>query len=157
MKVKVNIAQYSSKMKLPAGSRDLIRRSCKQALICENFCDNAELNVSLVGEDEIKLLNREHRNIDKITDVLSFPLGDDGNYDINPENGYMLLGDVVICLKRANEQAQEYGHSLERELSFLTVHSMLHLLGYDHVNSKEEEKEMFARQDVIMSALNMER
>ena len=108
-------------------------------------------------DEEIKMLNTEHRKIEIATDVLSFPLGENGIYDTNPENGAKMLGDIVISVEKVIEQAEEFGHSFEREIAFLTVHSMLHLLGYDHVTSEEEEKEMFAKQDMILDALGITR
>lgn len=89
------------------------------------------MSVSFVSNAEIRNLNKIYRQKDRVTDVLSFPLGLNGKYDINKETGYALLGDVVISLETAMRQAEVYGHSLEREIGFLTVHSMLHLLGYE--------------------------
>lgn len=155
-KIKVNI-DVNINNKIPFGTKRLIKRSCAAALKSEDFLENAEINVSIVSENEIRSLNGEHRNIDKVTDVLSFPLGENGIYDINPENNCFMLGDVVICFERAAQQAVEFSHSLKREISFLTVHSILHLLGYDHVNSEQEEREMIKKQKQIMSALGIER
>ena len=154
-KIKVNF-DIANEIKLPFGTKRLIKRSCAAALKSEEFLENAEINVSIVSESEIQSLNSEHRNIDNVTDVLSFPLGENGIYDLNPENNCFMLGDVVICFERAVQQAADFGHSLKREISFLTVHSLLHLLGYDHVNSEEEEKEMITKQKQIMSALGIE-
>lgn len=155
-RIKVNI-DVAPEIKIPFGTKRLIKRSCAATLKSEDFLENAELNVSIVGESQIQSLNCEHRNIDKVTDVLSFPLGENGIYDLNPENNCFMLGDVVICFERAVQQAVEFGHSLQRELSFLTVHSILHLLGYDHVNSEQEEQEMINKQKQIMTALGIER
>ena len=112
----------------------------------------ASVCITIVSEDEIQRINREFRDIDKVTDVLSFPAWDGGEYDLT--DGF--LGDIAICEKRAREQAAEYGHSLERELAFLTVHGMLHLLGYDHMQP-EDEKVMFPMQDSILRELGIER
>ena len=155
-KIKVNF-ENADGIKIPFGTKQLIKRSCAAVLKSEDFLENAEVNVSIVSADEIKELNGEYRDIDKVTDVLSFPLGENGVYDLNPENNCFMLGDVVICFERAVQQASDFGHSVTREISFLTVHSMLHLLGYDHVNSQDEEKEMFSKQKQIMSALGIER
>lgn len=153
VRVKINNRQ---KEKLPLKLGILVRRSCRAVLQSEGFSDNAEISVSFVSEEEIKVLNSAYRNKDSVTDVLSFPLGENGVYDENPENGYKLLGDIVICVKRAKEQAQAFGHSTEREFSFLTVHSMLHLLGYDHEKT-EEETEMREKQSDIMLKLGVSR
>ncbi len=128
----------------------------------------AEVNLLLVDAKEIRSLNKEHRGIDSVTDVLSFPLiefespgdfsgisdGDPGLID--PENGELILGDIVICPERAKEQALEYGHSERRELAFLIAHSMLHLLGFDH-ETKEEEEEMCGFQEKILNNLGISR
>ena len=109
------------------------------------------VSVVLTDDMEIRELNRDYRNKDCPTDVLSFPL-----YD---ENGILdeELGDIVISLERAMEQAEEYGHSFEREVAFLTAHSMLHLLGYDHEDDDEEEEDMFNRQKKILDMLGIRR
>ena len=109
----------------------------------------------------IRVLNAQHRGIDRATDVLSFPMleyDDDGEMFDDPGDieDELCLGDIVISLERAAEQAEEYGHSFEREVGFLTVHSMLHLLGYDHM-TEEEEKEMFGFQKEILTKMGLER
>ncbi|MBR5618227.1 MAG: rRNA maturation RNase YbeY, partial [Clostridia bacterium] len=131
-KVKVIIANDQNEVKIPTGVRMLIRRCCHAVLAGENFSGSAEISVTFVDDERIRELNRQYRNIDKSTDVLSFPLGIDGVYDINNDTGAQMLGDIVISMQHAVEQAKMYGHSLQREVGFLTVHSMLHLLGYDH-------------------------
>lgn len=155
-KIKVNF-EVDDRIKLPFGTKRLIKRSVAAALKSEDFLENAEINVSFVNAYDIKELNSDYRNVDKVTDVLSFPLGDKGIYDINPENNCFMLGDVVICYERALEQAAEFGHSQKREISFLTVHSVLHLLGYDHVNNEQEEQQMIEKQKQIMSVLGIGR
>ena len=100
----------------------------------------------------------KHRDIDRETDVLSFPLGDDENgYEVDPDTDAIMLGDIVISLEKAKQQAEEYGHSYRREVAFLLTHSLFHLLGYDHVNSEEEEKEMFGKQDKVLDKLGITR
>ena len=156
-KVKVIITEKQKAQKLPSGIRMLVRRACNAVLITEGFLDPAEVNVTFVDDDEIKFLNTEFRNIEKSTDVLSFPLGEDGIYDENPENGAKMLGDVVISVDHAVKQANAYGHSLQREIAFLTVHSMLHLLGYDHVNGGLEEMKMCEKQEMVLNKLGLRR
>ena len=134
-KLKVYIRNNQNVVKVPVGIRLLIRRCCQAVLTTENFNRNTEVSVSFVDNKEIRNLNRIYRDKDKSTDVLSFPLGENGEYDVNAETGYVMLGDVVISLETAVKQAEMFGHSLEREVGFLTVHSMLHLLGYDHETS----------------------
>ena len=135
---------------------NLINKCIEETLKTENFTNNVEISLSIVDNEEIKRLNSIHRNIDKETDVLSFPMLDEFN---NIENNMLhpiLLGDIIISIDKAMTQAKDYGHSLERELCFLTVHSMLHLLGYDHMD-KDEEKIMFEKQDIILNNLNIRR
>lgn len=130
---------------------DAIQRAAEKSLAYEGFAPECEISVSIVDNAEIREINRQFRNIDRATDVLSFPMLTfaEGEIAERNENGEILLGDIIISLERAREQAAEYGHSLLRELAFLTAHSMLHLLGYDHMEP-EEEAEMFRRQREIL-------
>ena len=115
---------------------------------------NAVFSVIFVGNDEIKKINKEYRKIDKVTDVISFAFED--NSDL-VYNNIRVLGDIYICIPKMIEQAEEYGHSEKRELSFLCCHGLLHLLGYDHVNSKEEEKIMFDLQERLLNEIHITR
>lgn len=128
-----------------------VKQAAAEALRYENFAEECEISVSIVDNEEIRQINRQFRNIDKATDVLSFPMltFQEGEQAERNEDGEILLGDIIISLERAREQAAEYGHSLKREIAFLTAHSMLHLLGYDHM-TPEEEEEMFRRQKEIL-------
>ena len=155
MNAKISIKNKVKGIELPKNYRILIRKACNAALDYEDFCDTAEINVTIVDDNEIKELNSAFRGIDKSTDVLSFPLGENGEYDINPETDALMLGDIVISAEHALKQAEEYGHSIDREIAFLTVHSMLHLLGYDHVNNETEEKEMFKKQEEILIKMGL--
>ena len=114
-----------------------------------------ELSVTFVGLDEIHELNREYRGVDRPTDVLSFPQFEDLEEEI-PEVGEICLGDVVICREKAEEQAEEFGHSFERELVYLFTHSVLHLLGYDHME-EDEKKVMRQREEEIMEKIGLMR
>lgn len=116
------------------------------ALEVENV-DNLEFNVIIINNGEIHKINKEYRGIDRPTDVISFALED--YKDIKYENDYRVLGDIYISIDKVKEQAKEYGHSEKRELAFLAVHGLLHLLGYDHME-KEDEKVMFSRQELIL-------
>ena len=120
--------------------------------------EGAEVSVSFVTPEEIQELNRDYRNVDRVTDVLSFPQYDsvDDMIEMQEETGVAELGDVVICMERAKEQAEDFGHPLEREVIYLFVHSILHLLGYDHME-EEDRKEMRAREDEVMTELGIER
>lgn len=156
-KVKVYVRNNQKDVKVPTGIRLLIRKCCQAVLKSEGFDKDAEVSVSFVSNADIRSLNKMYRNKDRVTDVLSFPLSDDGKYDINNETGMCLLGDVVISLQTAMSQAELYGHSLEREVGFLTVHSMLHLLGYDHEKSPLDETIMKEKQEFILDNLGISR
>ncbi len=156
-KVKVLITNNKSEIKIPVGMRLLIRKCCHATLEYEKIEHNAEVSVSLVNDKEIHALNKEYRNIDRPTDVLSFPLGENGIYDEDPDTSAYLLGDIVISFETALKQAKIYGHSLEREVGFLTVHSMLHLLGYDHEESSLQERIMREKEEAILSELGISR
>ena len=134
----------------------LIRRSVIAALEYEGYENDCEISITLTDNKGIHAINKQFRNIDAPTDVLSFPLVEYEETEEPPVDEENMLGDIIISLERAEEQANEFGHSFEREVSFLTVHSMLHLLGYDHVNSEEEDMEMRRRQSEIMKNLGLE-
>ena len=138
------------------GLKMLIRRAICATLEYEGYENDCEVSVTLTDNEGIHALNKQFRGIDTPTDVLSFPLVEYEESDEPPvDEDTNMLGDIVISLERAEEQADEFGHSFEREVAFLCVHSMLHLLGYDHVNSEEEDKEMRRRQSDIMEALGL--
>lgn len=109
--------------------------------------DNSIFNIIIVDEEKIQYINKNYRNKDSVTDVISFALEDDETFI---KTDLRILGDIYICLKRAKDQSIEYGHSFLREISFLTIHGLLHLLGYDHME-KDEEKIMFELQERILS------
>lgn len=137
---------------------DIIYASAKKLKIDENF----ELSITIVKNEEIKEINQKYRSIDQVTDVISFAIEDNDENEINfffegKESPFpRLLGDIFISIDKTKEQAQEYGHSFERELSFLVVHGFLHLNGYDH-QTKKEEKEMFRLQEEILKGYGLER
>ena len=155
MKVKVNITNSQNKIKLPVGTKLLIRKACIATLIEENFIDDAEVEVTFVDDKQIREYNNEYRNIDKATDVLSFPLGENGIFDTNPATNNKMLGDIVISLEHAVAQGELYGHGLRREIAYLTVHSMLHLLGYDHVDEGIEKAKMREKEEAILTKLGL--
>ena len=131
--------------------KKMLEKVCLKSLQYEEFNEDCEVSLSIVTNDEIHDINKQFRNIDSPTDVLSFPqltFEEGEEADVN-ENGEIVLGDIIISIDRAKEQAEEYGHSLKRELAFLSVHSMLHLMGYDHM-VPEEEEDMFRRQKEIL-------
>ena len=127
--------------------------SVLEAVLKHEKVKNAIFSVIFVDDKEIQEINREYRKIDRITDVISFAFED--NNDL-VYNNFRLLGDIYICIPQMKRQAIEYGHSEKRELSFLAVHGLLHLLGYDHMN-EDEEKEMFSLQELILDEQNIKR
>lgn len=156
-RAKVIITDKQKEIKIPSGIRMLIRRACNAVLKLENFEEPAEINVTFVNDEEIRELNNKYRNIDAATDVLSFPMGKDGQYDINPETGHKMLGEVVISIPHAVSQANEYGHSFQREIAYLMVHSVLHLLGYDHSKGGLESVRMREKEETVLTQLGLPR
>lgn len=141
----------------------LLETAVEYSLAQEGFATPSEIDVLLVDDERIREINREQRNLDKPTDVLSFPLVDmvdgeirsnEGDFDLDEE--LLLLGDIVISVEKALHQAEEYGHSIERELAFLVTHGVFHLLGYDHM-TEEEEKRMIGKQESVLIAMNLSR
>lgn len=143
--------------------KETIELCIEKTLELEGCEFDAQVSVTICNDEQIREINREQRDIDKPTDVLSFPMlffDENGNIidsDCDMDGDYVILGDIVISAERAASQAEEYGHSFKREIAFLTVHSMLHLLGYDHVTSEEDEKVMFCRQDEILNKIGITR
>ena len=156
-KIKVIITNDQKEIKIPTGVRMLIRRCCNAVLVNEHFEGSAEISVRFVDDEIIHELNREYRHVDRSTDVLSFPLGENGEYDINHDTGAKVLGDIVISMQHAVMQADLYGHSLQREIAFLTVHSMLHLLGYDHEAEGLERVRMREKEEAVLTQLGLKR
>lgn len=134
--------------KCPLALRRRIKKAAAAALELEQVPGRWELSVLLTDDDGIQGINRQFRDVDRPTDVLSFPMG-----DTDPRTGRLLLGDMVLNVSRAEAQGAEYGHGAAHEISYLTVHSVLHLLGYDHVDEGPMKKEMRAREKAIMARL----
>ena len=135
----------------------LVRGAVEATLDLENYQNTAEVSITFTDNESIHKLNAKYRGVDRPTDVLSFPLFDyEGTSEEPPVDEMMnMLGDIVISLERAAEQAEEFGHSFEREVAFLTAHSMLHLLGYDHELGEEEDREMREKQNAVMDMLGL--
>lgn len=157
MKLTVYWSNEQTKYKAGWLLRHRIRKAAKAALAYEHFTRDTILSITFTDNEGIRALNNEYRHKDSATDVLSFPMYTMRDGDVPEENMAAELGDIVLSLERAGEQAKEYGHSFERETAFLTVHSVLHLLGYDHETSPEEEADMFRRQREIMEILGLKR
>lgn len=154
-KIKVIITNKQKEVKIPTGLRMLIRRCCNAVLRLENFQGSVEVSVTLVDNAQIRELNAQYREKDSVTDVLSFPMGENGVYDIDPNTGAKLLGDIVISMEMAVEQADRFGHSLQREVGYLTAHSMLHLLGYDHEDEGLQRMRMREKEEQVMTQLGL--
>ena len=161
MGAKIMVSRSKSGLGYP-DARRMILRAINAAFRAEGVGVDCEISVLLTDNEGIHELNREYRNVDRPTDVLSFPANEltPGEFDaemcdIDPETGRAFLGDMAISLEKCAAQAEEYGHSFERELMYLTVHSTLHLLGYDHVDEAEMKRQMRAREELIMSGLGV--
>lgn len=154
-KIKVIITNKQKDIKIPTGLRMLIRRCCNAVLKLEGFEGSAEISVMLVNNQQIKNLNSQYREKNMATDVLSFPMGENGVYDVDPSTGSKILGDIVISIERAVEQADRFGHSLQREVGYLTAHSMLHLLGYDHEDNGLQRMRMREKEEQVMTQLGL--
>lgn len=158
MRLKIYFENAQDKHPITYKLKMLIREAVETTLDFEDYGNAAEVSVTFTDNEGIRELNKKFRQIDKPTDVLSFPLFDfEGDCEEPPVDEIMnMLGDIVISLERADEQANEFGHSFEREVAFLCVHSMLHLLGYDHELSDEDDRDMRARQTEIMKIMGLE-
>ena len=147
-KLRIYFENTQSQMRITYNLKLLIRRAVLATLQAEGITKPAEVSVTFTDNAQIKEINREHRGIDAPTDVLSFPL-----FEESPSG--IMLGDIVLSLERCAAQAEEFGHSFRRECAFLTVHSTLHLLGYDHETGEEDEKDMRARQTAIVESMGL--
>ena len=156
-KLKVIITNQQKAVKIPSGLRLMLRRCCTAVLRMEQFEGDAEVNITFVDDEQIHAMNRQFRNKDSATDVLSFPLGENGIWDVNPDTGCKELGDIVLSVEHAVAQAKEFGHTFQREMGYLTVHSMLHLLGYDHVNGGLEKTIMREKEEEALGRLGLTR
>lgn len=158
------IENIQEKIEIEEEINNAIIKAIEETLRFEECDFGAEVSVTIVDNEEIQRINKEQRDIDNPTDVLSFPMlffDEDGNAEIEEfellENGNVFLGDIVISAERAKEQSEIYGHSFKREMAFLTVHSMLHLLGYDHVDTSEGERVMIEKQEKILENIGITR
>lgn len=156
MRIKIDWSNEQTKKKTGFALKRLVKKTIRAALENEGFPYDPMVSVTFEDNEGIREKNRAFRGIDKATDVLSFPMYDFKNGEKPGAGEVCELGDIVLSLERAAEQAEEYGHSYEREVAFLTVHSVLHLLGYDHENSEEEELDMRKHQRAIMKRLGLE-
>lgn len=156
-KLKVLISNMQKDIKIPTGIRLLIRKCCHAVLQTENLHGNFEVSVSFLDDEQIKQLNRQYRDKDSATDVLSFPAADEGKVEINQDSGARMLGDIALSIPKVYAQAGRFGHSIQREFAYLTVHSMLHLLGYDHETGGIAAVRMREKEEEVLSKLGLQR
>ena len=162
MKHKISVTGERRGINSPALAA-MLRRTVKTALAAEGVDLPCEINILLTDDAGIQEVNRDMRDIDRPTDVLSFPMFDlapgehPDEWDADPDSGCVPLGDMCISVERAHAQAEEYGHGFEREICYLAVHSTLHLLGYDHLDEGEMKRQMRAREEDIMEQLQLQR
>lgn len=157
MKLKIDFENKQDKLPVTYALKMLLRRAIEETLDYEQYGNPCEVSLTFVDNEEIHAMNKKFRGVDRPTDVLSFPLFDyEGDSEEPPVDEFIgMLGDIVLSLEQAKKQSEEYGHSFERETAFLCVHSMLHLLGYDHETSEEDETDMRRRQHEIMDRLGL--
>ena len=154
---------FEAEVDVPQGMENLLNKVITAALAAEQVDIPCEVNVLVTDDAAIHEINLDMRNVDRPTDVLSFPMFDltpgekPGEEDADPDTGLVPLGDMVLSLERAQAQAEEFGHSVEREVCYLAVHSVLHLLGYDHMDEGEMKAQMRGREEDILSALGITR
>ena len=157
MKLNIITENIQDKIAITEELSDLVHRAIAETLRSEDIDFDCEVSLTYTDNEGIREFNREHRNKDAATDVLSFPMFDPDVEEIYALDGAPAeLGDIVISLERAEQQAEEFGHSFERETAFLCVHSVLHLLGYDHERSVEEDALMREKQRGVMRTLGLE-
>lgn len=163
MKTEIIVENIQDKFEFTDELNEILKSAVNGSLALEGFKIPSEISILLVDDEHIREINKEQRDIDKATDVLSFPMTtmvngemeeDTGDYDMDEE--LLLLGDIVISMETVDRQAKEYGHSFEREFAFLTTHGMFHLLGYDHMSS-EEEKIMMGKQEEVLKDIGLTR
>lgn len=153
--MKVSVSNKQKKIKLPAGLTTMLKKLLKEAYGLYELPENCEVSLMYVDNAGIRLLNKEYRNIDKETDVLSFAMFEGEEFPVG-DNQPVLLGDIIVSLEKAVEQAKDYGHSLDREVAYLTVHGFLHLIGYDHMNAKDKAQ-MRENEEYILEKLGLTR
>lgn len=161
--VELIIENEQNKEEFTTEMSSLIQTVCQKVMESEECDFDAQISLTITDNENIRQINNEHRGIDRPTDVLSFPMlefdenGDIIENEFEYDEDMIMLGDIVISMERAREQAIEFGHSFTREIAFLTAHSMLHLLGYDHVDDEEGERIMCQKQEAVLSGLGITR
>jgi probable rRNA maturation factor len=153
---KIVISNKQKKVKIPTGFQLLIRRCCNAVLHGERVPLPAEIGINFLDNEHMRALNKEYRNVDTPTDVLSFSLGEDGVYEKNLETGNSMLGDVAISLEMVMARAKRYSRPFEREVGILVVHGILHVLGYDHEKGPLETAVMRKKEEEVMSKVGLD-
>lgn len=160
---RIFIENEQTSVPFEASHTTLLEKTAFACLRSENIGVGCEINIIISDDPSIRQINRQFRNVDSSTDVLSFPMTDmkegavpSGEEDYDPDEGLLLLGDIVISAETAKRQAEQYGHSLERELAFLASHGIFHLLGYDHT-AEGEEARMMSKQEAVLERLGLKR
>ena len=156
-KLKVAITNAQKDITIPTGIRLLIRKCCHAVLRAEEIHGDCVLSVSFVNNDQIQRLNNDYRCKNEPTDVLSFPSRDGKEFDVDVETGAKMLGDIAISVPKVYDQAERLGHSIRREFAYLTVHSMLHLLGYDHEEGGLSQVRMREKEESVLALLGLQR
>ncbi len=163
MSTVITVSRTGRGLGMPGAYRT-VKRAIRAALRAEGVTEDVAVSVLLTDDAHIRVLNRDFRDVDSPTDVLSFPASeqtpgafDPALCDTDPETGCLVLGDMALSLERTAAQAAEYGHSPERELAYLTVHSVLHLLGYDHTDEGPEKARMRAREETVLASIRLTR
>lgn len=146
-----------SNVKSTGEMHTLVRRCCKAALRTEGMQGLYEISVTFTDDEGIRAINKEFRDLDQPTDVLSFPMSDDKEFEKNLDTGAFVIGDIVINLEQAKRQSEQYGHSFNREVGFLCVHSVFHLLGYDHMTGEGDAALMRQKEEVTLESLGLVR
>ena len=158
MKPILYVENEQGRLDIDSGLTDVLKQVVERVLDQEGIAHLCEVTISFVDKAQMQALNSEHRGKDLPTDVLSFPMAESPQQlEEDPETGAYLLGDIVICTSIAMAQSVEYGHSVLREIAFLTVHAMLHLLGYDHVDSEEAYQQMMDKGEQVLASLGITR
>ena len=152
-RIRVIIVNRQKEIKIPTGIRMLIRRCCNAVLKLEKFKGSVEVSITLVDNPYIQSLNKQYLKQDVPTDVLAFPMGKDGKYEIDPETNAQILGDIVLSMEKVIDQGKAFGHSMRYEIARLVAHGMLHLLGYNHEKNGIEKIHMREREERVMSLL----
>ena len=153
--IEIELRNNQTEVEISEEIIELAKIAINKILEIEQIENDGEISLLIVDSEEIKSINKEFRGKDEVTDVLSFPQYEKLFKEVD-KTEYLVIGDIVICAKRAMQQAVEYNHGIEREFAYLVVHGMYHLIGLDHIN-KEDKKVMREKEEIVLGALNIKR